>query len=270
MNTSGSSRDVNFRPVVAMARATASPHWEHSSPPASFVTVSDQYGSGGLALARALADRLNARDRHGHTPVSAPVSHPPPWTVWDHELVDKIATEYHLPAALVESLEEAQPSWLAQLLASLPSAAPDASQTQADEYKVYRRVAVTIRALAEVGGVIILGRGGAFITRGMPGGVHVRVVAPVRDRARAVAGELGVSPDVAAAAVRERDERQAAFYHRHWPTLALRPENFTVTFNAAGTQPAQLAECVLPLVAPAAPAPAPAAQPDVAGAGNTR
>ena len=41
-----------------------------------------------------------------------------------------------------------------------------------------------VRALAEVGRVIIVGRGGVFITRDLPGGIHVRLVAPREWRVR--------------------------------------------------------------------------------------
>jgi hypothetical protein len=175
-----------------------------------------------------------------------------PWSLWDDELVDKVAAEHHVPASLVDTLEEQRPSWFGQFLASLPSLAPGGSggagETVSDEFRVYRRVAITIRALAEAGRVVIVGRGGAFITHTMPLGVHLRLVAPLRDRVAVMATELGVSRDAAEKVVRDKDQARQAFFHRHWPGRAVEPENYTATLNTSHIAADQLVECVLHVV----------------------
>ena len=72
-----------------------------------------------------------------------------------------------------------------------------------DKFKVYRRVASTIRALAGAGRAVIVGRGGAFITADLAAGIHVRIVAPAEFRVREMARRLGISADAAADVVRE-------------------------------------------------------------------
>lgn len=224
------------RPVLAALRAAAGPcqpHWNRQDP-TPFITISRQAGAGGRSLARQLVARLNEVDP-GELP----------WTVWDNELVEKVAGEHHVPAAMVDSLEDARPSWLQECVAAF--AFGDGAD-HPNEFKVYRRVAVTVRALAEMGRVVVVGRGGALVTRDMPGGVHLRLVAPVWDRVLRTAKATRLSTDEAAAAVREKDRNRELFYRRHWPGHSLVPENFTATFNTAALSGEQLVECVLPLV----------------------
>lgn len=205
------------------------------APPAPFLTISRQAGAGGRTLAHALAARLNER-----CPGALP------WTVWDNELVERVAAEHHLPLARVAGLEDERPSWLEEALASLAISGPPAT-----EAAVYHRVATTIRALAQVGRVIVVGRGGACATADIPAGVHLRLVAPVEHRVAATACALNCSLRQAADWVKEKDQAREAFYHRHWPTCSLAPENYTATFNTAVVSNAQLVESVAALVAPA-------------------
>jgi cytidylate kinase len=221
--------------------------------PAPFVTISRQAGAGGRTFARKLVERLNDADPG-----------PLPWTVWDNELVEKVVAENHLPAAKVASLGDERPSsWIEQFLAGLAVGDP---RDHADESTVFSRVALTIHALAEMGRVVIVGRGGAFITHDLPGGVHLRLVAPLADRVELMADQLGLTEQDAAAVVRERDHNREAFYHRYWPNRPLAPESFTATLNTAAVAGDRLVDCVLPLVLPVATRPTTPARAEAAGA----
>lgn len=203
-----------------------------SRPPAPFVTISRQAGAGGRSIARRIAERLNARDPADLL-----------WSVWDNELVERVAAEYQLPVSRVAALGETRPSWLEEALGSLTL-----TGSAGDELTVYRRVAATIRALAQIGRVIIVGRGGAFVTADMPGGVHLRLVAPLDRRIEATARAADMSPAAAAAEVKRKDAAREAFYRRHWPNRPVIPENFTATLNTTAVAPERLVECVLALV----------------------
>jgi len=194
-----------------------------------FITISRQAGAGGRALAARLVDRLNAIDPGDL-----------PWKVWDNELVERVAAEHHLPASCVAALEDQKPSWLEEALGSLTL-----SGNSPDEATVFRRMATAIRALAELGRVVIVGRGGAYLTADMPGGVHVRLVAPVGFRIAKTAKAKGLSPDAAAAWVRETDRARESFYRRHWPARPLTAEAFTMTLNTASLSIPQQVDAVL-------------------------
>ena len=142
--------------------------------PIPFITISRQAGAGGRTFARALADRLNEADPEQR-----------PWSVWDRELVEKVAREEQIPVTLVEELEVGVSHRRAfqDFLASLSAK----NDEDLDEFQVYRRVAHTVRGLARAGRAIIVGRGGVYATVDLPTGVHVRLVAPLQDRVRHMA-----------------------------------------------------------------------------------
>ena len=191
-----------------------------------FVTILREAGAGGSTVAHALADALNERRGNGH------------WQAFDGELVEKVAEDHEISASLVEALEEKSHTWLDKLLVSGPSS----------EFGVYRRVAGTIRALAEVGGAVIVGRGGVFITRDLPGGIHVRLVAPQDWRVRRIAATRGLSLRDAERAVRETEERRAAFYRSRWPDKDIAAEHFDLTINTARVDPERVVRALVAVV----------------------
>ena len=199
-----------------------------------FITISRQAGAGGRALAEQLVARLNDEDP-GELP----------WTSWDNELVHKVAEENGLPEPVVNAFEERRNSWFQDALSSL---AFTDDPSHADEFKVYRRVAGTIQALADLGRVVIVGRGGVYLTRNRPGGIHLRLVAPLEHRVAHYARRYNLSEEAAAEQVQRIDHARNAFHRRYWPGEALLPETFTLTINTAAVPEDLLVDCVIPLV----------------------
>lgn len=205
---------------------------------APFVTISRQAGAGGWSLAKLLVERLNTIDPGERQ-----------WAAWDRELLERIAEEHHIPAALVESLEHPR-CWLEDLLSGI-SLSNDAASL--DEYQVYRRVASTVRGLARAGRSVIVGRGAVYATNDLPGGVHVRLIAPVEYRIARVARLMKVPEAKAAAEIHRLDRHREAFHRRYWPGKALMAEVFTITFNAAAITEEQMVASVLPLIRRSSP-----------------
>src|SRR3954470_3518140 len=115
-------------PMLAALHATEHErqHGTHGAPshpprlPTPFITISRQAGASGRTVAAQVVKRLNERD-----PAALP------WTVWDDELVERVANDEHLPAHKVAALEDVRPSWLEEALGSLVVSAPPV-----DEMKV--------------------------------------------------------------------------------------------------------------------------------------
>lgn len=241
------SLSVQFAsPVVASIRgAEFRPTGEESGAggghgPAPFVTISRQPGVEGRALAVDLAARLNQIDPDEL-----------PWTVWEDEVVRRVAKEHRLSPDQVAALEDQRPSWLANLVASVTLA----SKSAPEELAVFHRVEATVRALAERGRVIVVGWGGACITRDMPNGLHVRLVAPLEYRVAAAVELLGLSKEAAADWVRETEVSRRAFYRRHWPNRRAVPEGYSMILNVAVIPIEQQVAAIL-AVLPTLPAPA--------------
>jgi len=220
------SRSINLsehvRPILAAIQSVPIPAkfgQEAPEPIVPFVTISREVGVGAWTLAQQLADALN-RDEGGEKA----------WTCWDRELVEKVAADFRLSQHLVESLEETAHSWLTDFFESL-NLADDPSE--ATEMTVLKKVAQTVRALAQAGRVILVGRGGFLLTRKMPGGVHVRLDAPLEYRIVHMMRHLNVPREKAAQEVRELSRCRAAFFKRYWPNEVISPDLFTVTLNTA-------------------------------------
>jgi cytidylate kinase len=231
----GSERTIQNTVAVLHTEQFAQQHGSHPAEPPRvlpFITISRQGGAGGRTLANKLAQALNHRD-----PADVP------WAVWDQELVERVAAEHRIPLARVQALEESTPNWLEEALGTLVVSAPATS-----EHTIYRRVAMTIRALCEMGRVIVVGRGGNFITASLPAGVHLRLVAPLERRIEWIAKTKNLTPEAAAKWVSEIESARAAFYRRYFRHKPLTPEAFTATYNTAATPVERLVESILALI----------------------
>ena len=129
------------------------------------VTISRQSGCGAHVVAEKLAQYLQS-----HSSKDAP-----PWTVFDHNLMEKVLADHHLPEKIARLMPEDRASNLDDIMYELFDVRPD-SQT------LVGQTAETILRLAELGNVILLGRGGNVITAKLPGVVHVRLIAPLEKR----------------------------------------------------------------------------------------
>lgn len=235
---------AHVAPIMGSIHAVPVPvHEDGPAPPPPppvlpFVTISREAGAGGRTLGEKLLQRLRDRDGGGGDPQ---------WNVWDREVVEKVAADLRLSARLVESLELSSRSWLEQLLGGLNS-------EDADDMKIFHRIAQTVRAVAQGGRAIIVGRGGVFITQAMPGGVHVRLFAPLEVRIARMMREDHMTHDEAARWVRDTDRRRDAFYARFFPRQQIKPEAFTVMVNTGVVDDDALAAGVAAMVPAFVPA----------------
>jgi len=211
--------------------------WTHPAEPRerktrAFVTVSRQPGAGAVSFSHRLAKRLNEEGQGD-------------WSAWDRELVEKVSDEHGIAKEIIERIPDRHRNWLDELVQAL-----SVSQCPPDlaEVRAYKRVVLTIRALATAGHAIIVGRGGSFVTERMPGAIHLRLVAPLEHRIKSTAERDMIPLHEAAARIIEIDRRRSEFYRRFWPGKQIVPEAFTATLNSAELSVDELVECVLPLI----------------------
>ena len=221
-----------LHPIIGALASSAVQHSQQHAKPLPFITISRQAGAGGRTLKDKLVDRLKQID---------PAQ--PPWQGFDRELVEKVCAETKLYEPLVAALGEESRSLITDLIASIGSRGLEPM-----EITVYRKVAKTIRALAQAGRVIIVGRGGVFLTNGMESGVHIDLVAPLEYRIAQTQKARNLSEKEAAAWVKKIDQGRQAFYSRYWPGRQATPEVFTAVFNTARVSDDAIVDAVLPLI----------------------
>ncbi|MFC1553846.1 AAA family ATPase [candidate division KSB1 bacterium] len=136
-----------------------SPAYEKDTPP-PFVTISREFGCSGFSLGELLADILNttAGDKDEF------------WAVYDKKVLDVVKEKYGIHQEVLHALAERTINEISDFLISI---IPE-SLTQ---YIICKKLFTTIRALAHKGNSILIGRGAAVATRGLRGGLHIRIFA---------------------------------------------------------------------------------------------
>lgn len=140
------------------------------------ITLSRQSGSGGHSVAATLVALLRAQDPEASCP----------WTVFDRDLVQKVLEDHHLPNRLARFMAEDKISEIADTMDELFGLHPPS-------WTLVHKTADTILRLAELGKVIIIGRGAHVITRKLDYVFHVRLVGSLERRLNYMQQLKGIS-----------------------------------------------------------------------------
>ncbi len=197
-----------------------------------FITLTRQAGAGAAELAERLVESFNA---HGQTPE---------WQVYDRELIEKVAKDHNLPRWVVEQVGERSHSWFEDLASGFNFERP-----RPPDEAIYMKVAATIRALANQGQAVFVGRGAAFCTQDLPGGLHVRLVAPIADRVKRVMRRRDLTMAQAERWVRDADRHREMFLRRFWPYESRQAEHYSIVLNTARVSPELQVSIIAMLVA---------------------
>jgi len=134
------------------------------------VTISRQAGCGAVHVAEKLANYLQ---EHAPTPGVK-------WTIFDRQLMAKVLEDHNLPRHIEKLLPEDRADRVEELLAEIFNVHPSANT-------MVKLIAETVLQLAELGSVIIIGRGANIVTARLPHVLHIRLVASLEDRIERIA-----------------------------------------------------------------------------------
>ena len=123
------------------------------------LTISRQAGSGAHTIGEQVAALLKSRFPKD----------PCPWAVFDRNLVAKVMEEHHLPKSMAQFMPEDRISEISDTMDELFGLHPPS-------WDLVRKTSESILHLAELGHVIIIGRGASVITAKMDDVFHVRLV----------------------------------------------------------------------------------------------
>ncbi|HJP64801.1 MAG TPA: cytidylate kinase-like family protein, partial [Actinomycetota bacterium] len=160
------------------------------------VTVSRQYGAGGLRVAPRLAEILGLR-------------------FVDREIVEEAARRIGVDPEVARGLDERAPALIEEVGLALAAGTPELGATpRPDERSLAEAVEVVIRSLADAGGFVILGRGGQAILADRPDACHVALVGTLEDRAARIAASQGIDPRDARQRCERMDAERAGWVQR--------------------------------------------------------
>jgi cytidylate kinase len=134
---------------------------------------------------------------------------PCPWTVFDRNLVEKVLEDHHLPSRLAQFMPEDKVSAISDAVEELLELHPSS-------WKLVHQTTETILQLAELGNVILVGRGANVITASLPHVFHVRLVGSFDHRLERVQTRHRVSREAARKFIRKEDAGRRRYLQRYF------------------------------------------------------
>ncbi len=167
-----------------------------------FVTISRETGAGGHNLAAKIVEFLL---KEKENPLFQG------WEICDHDLCERVAQDPQLkisPQALIVSeYRSAVEDMLTQFITG-----------ESPQEKVMRKMFSLMRDLAIFGKTILIGRGSTCLTRDLPHGIHIRLVAPLSSRIALMMSAHGKDEKWAREKIAEQDKAKAllvkTFFHQ--------------------------------------------------------
>ena len=185
------------------------------------VTVSRQYGAGGLRVARALAEALGFR-------------------LVDREIVEDAAKQLGLDPEVVRSRDERAPDLIETIgmaLAGAPSIGggppPPMPDPALDDATLAAATRIVISTLADAGSYVILGRGGQAALRDRADACHISLIGELSDRVNRVAGWQHVDDREALARCNRFDSERAAYVRRFYGLNIREPALYDCVLNTS-------------------------------------
>jgi len=201
--------------------------------PKAAITISRQAGTGALEVAQRLATFLEN---------SSPGPEKCLWAVFDRNLIEIVMEDHQLPRNLSQYFPEDRLSYLQSLIRELLGLHPPT-------WTLYEHMVETILRLAELGNVILIGRGANIITAQLPHVFHARLIGSLENRIRRICEQTGMTPSEARKFIEKEDRARARFVKEYFGVNIDDPTLYHLVLNTDRFDPSQIAaliaECVL-------------------------
>jgi cytidylate kinase len=162
------------------------------------VTISRMTGAGGRTVAAKLAEYLQT---HAPGPVE--------WTVFDRNLMEKVLVDHHLPERIAEYLPENHKPYLGDTVEEFLGLHPSS-------WALVQQTTDTVWHLAQMGYVILVGRGAAVITAKLPNVFHVRLIGSLEARLEQVQQIYHLDRPAALEMIKTEDRGRRRYLKQHF------------------------------------------------------
>lgn len=162
------------------------------------ITISRMTGAGGRTVAAKLAEYLQTKvPRHA------------PWTVFDRKLVEQVLEDHHLSKRVADFMPENHKSLLTDVFEELLGLHPSS-------WTLVHQTSETILHLAQMGNVILVGRGANVITKKLDTVFHVRLVGSLEKRSARVQQSQNLGPRDAVKFLKQEDTGRRRYLKEHF------------------------------------------------------
>lgn len=198
-----------------------------------FITLSRQAGIGGHPLADTIVEVFSHHDDQDLFGG---------WRVFDRTICEMVAKDPRYRSSLDSLLEEEYRSKANDFFHQMV-------RSTVDQKLVMNRAFLAVRTVAGMGKTIIVGRGGSHVTRDLPQGIAIRVVAPEARRVRRIMETRGLDERDARAFMKKRDGDRARLLKVHFDADINDPTGYDATFNGELMSFDEIAHAVVAMVA---------------------
>lgn len=157
------------------------------------ITISRMAGTGGYRVASKLAQYLQT-----HLPGRCE------WTVFDRNLIEKVLEDHHLHRRIADFMAEDHKTVIIDSMEEYLGLHPSS-------WTLVQQTAETILHLAQMGYVVIVGRGGNVITGKLPNVFHVRLVGSLEKRIERAQEDHNLDPQAALEFVKKEDKGRSRY-----------------------------------------------------------
>ena len=164
------------------------------------LTISRQFGAGGITLGKMIADRLG-------------------YTFADTEIIQEIAKEANVSPQWVESFEKEAGSKLSRVISSMVSQkwidrVLKDERGYLDEQIYLDYLVLIIAKMADENDVVIIGRGSQYILNDHPDAFHILLVNEFENRVKFLVDRFNFSKKKATQVINNEDKRRLNLYSK--------------------------------------------------------
>jgi len=199
-----------------------------SPPTRPFLTISREACAGATTLGLHLVPLLDAQlGEEGRS-----------WMFLDKDLLTRALTTNNLPEQLADFLPEDRISDIKGMIGEIVGLHPPL-------WELEQRVNEAIRQFAQMGRVIFAGRAAHIITGNLPGGFHLRLVAPLGLRVKRLQEQQGCDRETATRILQETDNARRRYVQSNFEQDINDPHAYDMVLNTEHIQPDTAAQLVL-------------------------
>ncbi|HEU5229565.1 MAG TPA: cytidylate kinase-like family protein [Ktedonobacteraceae bacterium] len=187
------------------------------------VTISRQFGSGGAAIARLVAQKSGLQ-------------------YVDYEIINEVARRLGVDVEQAARQDEQTAGMVGHLLEAVRASnpfnvgyntllQPTPMLTQSREQAYLQLTQRVILEAASQGNAVIVGRGSQFLLHGVPRTLHISIFSPLPQRVENIMQRLRLDHAQAARLVEQRDYEHQSYLRRHYGSDGHQPDLYHLLIN---------------------------------------
>jgi cytidylate kinase len=197
---------------------------------APFITISREFGCTGFRLGLALMDSLNPGQMEEEQ-----------WSIYDRRIFEFIEGDPEINRKFFEEHVQHRNLEFEEYLNTTFGAAPS-------DLSLFNRWANSMRNLALAGRAIFVGRASSIVTQDIPGGIHIRVMAPFEWRVHEHAEQNSLSETESRTLTRLKDRERREFISRYFDADPEGVTRYHLVLNNALISEQQMVKQVMTLL----------------------